>query len=68
MSGGEEVPNVTDRLHEQPVSGEARLHGHRRPPVSMDQAHVEELERENVRLQLLVAELLMKNQQLRKAD
>ena len=68
MSGGEEVLNVPDRLHEQPDTGEARLHGHRRPPVSMDPARVEELERENVRLQLLVAELLMKNQQLRKAD
>ena len=68
MSGGEEVPNAGDRLHEQPGRGEAHLHGHRRPPASMDPARVEELERENVRLQLLVAELLMKNQQLRKAD
>ena len=41
---------------------------HRRPPRSTDPAHVEELERENVRLQLLVAELLIKNQQLRKTD
>lgn len=68
MSGGDGVPNVPDRLHEQSGSGEAQLHGHRHSPVSTDPARVEELERENVRLQLLVAELLMKNQQLRKAD
>lgn len=36
---------------------------HRKPP-----ARIEDLERENVRLQLLVAELLIKNQQLRRAE
>jgi len=68
MSGGEEVPNMPGQFHEQGGRGEAHLHGHRRPPASANPARVEELERENVRLQLLVAELLMKNQQLRKSD
>lgn len=45
-----------------------RLAPHRRPPLSVDPERVEELERENTRLQLLVAELLIKNQQLRKAQ
>lgn len=39
-----------------------------RTSAKPDSARVEELERENTRLQLLVAELLIKNQQLRKAE
>jgi hypothetical protein len=38
---------------------------HRRSPVPSDDLHLAELERENARLQRLVAELLIKNQQLR---
>lgn len=55
--------------HRQEQGRSDAMHvAHRRSPVSMDPAHVEALERENVRLQLLVAELLIKNQQLRKPD
>ena len=37
-------------------------------PGAADRARLAELESENSRLQLLVAELLIKNQQLRKAN
>ena len=36
-------------------------------PGAADPVRVAELEKENIRLQLLVAELLIKNQQLRRA-
>jgi hypothetical protein len=41
---------------------------HRRMPTNPDQLRMIELERENFRLQKLVAELLLKNQQLRKPE
>jgi hypothetical protein len=41
---------------------------HHRVPTISAQLRVAELERENSRLQRLVAELLLKNQQLRKPD
>jgi hypothetical protein len=41
---------------------------HPRPPATSDSARIAELEYENARLQRLVAELLLKNQQLRKCD
>jgi hypothetical protein len=41
---------------------------HLRPPATSDSARIAELEYENARLQRLVAELLLKNQQLRKCD
>lgn len=63
-----EIPIDVRDNSEADRQNEAVRSMHRRPPVSTDPARVEELERENVRLQLLVAELLMKNQQLRKAD
>ena len=53
---------------EEKRAGSERHTHHRRPPLSSDLARVEELDRENIRLQLLVAELLIKNQQLRKSD
>lgn len=40
----------------------------RRNPLDSDKHRIAELERENARLQKLVAELLLKNQQLRKPD
>ncbi len=50
------------------LSDDADLPYQSRSSVKTDSARVEELERENARLQLLVAELLLKNQQLRKAE
>jgi hypothetical protein len=41
---------------------------YRRMPANLDQNRIVELERENSRLQKLVAELLLKNQQLRKPE
>jgi hypothetical protein len=41
---------------------------HRHAPNGMTAARITELEGENLRLQRLVAELLIKNQQLRKRD
>ena len=41
---------------------------HRRMPPNPEQQRIGELERENSRLQKLVAELLLKNQQLRKLE
>ncbi len=41
---------------------------YRRMPANPDQNRIVELERENSRLQKLVAELLLKNQQLRKPE
>jgi hypothetical protein len=41
---------------------------HHRAPTISTQHRIAELERENSRLQRLVAELLLKNQQLRKPD
>ena len=41
---------------------------HRHAPSAMTAARITELEVENLRLQRLVAELLIKNQQLRKRD
>ena len=67
MSGGNEqiTPDIPlGQLGEH----SAIQNPHRRPPTGTDPAHVAELERENIRLQLLVAELLIKNQQLRKSD
>jgi hypothetical protein len=47
------------------LEGEGHISRHRLLGVNTD-ARVQELEIENQRLQLLVAELLLKNQQLRK--
>jgi hypothetical protein len=41
---------------------------HRRPPIANCDDRIAELEIENSRLHRLVAELLIKNQQLRKPD
>ncbi|HMH15618.1 MAG TPA: hypothetical protein VK578_21135 [Edaphobacter sp.] len=41
---------------------------YRKMPVRHDEHRIVELERENSRLQKLVAELLLKNQQLRKPE
>jgi len=41
---------------------------HRRPPIANYDDRIAELEIENSRLHRLVAELLIKNQQLRKPD
>jgi hypothetical protein len=68
MNSRNELPNVTNNDQELRSQIESNRAMHRRPPISTDPAHVEELERENVRLQLLVAELLIKNQQLRRVD
>ena len=55
---------VTESTEEKRAMNDAsHAAQHSRPP-----AHTEDLERENIRLQLLVAELLIKNQQLRKTD
>jgi hypothetical protein len=48
--------------------GSAMAAMYRRTPVSADQHRIFELERENSRLQKLVAELLLKNQQLRRPE
>jgi hypothetical protein len=48
--------------------GSAMAARHRRMPPNPEQQRIGELERENSRLQKLVAELLLKNQQLRKLE
>ena len=67
MNRYKEPPSVT-RNDQEPSSQEVIQSMHRRQPNGTDPARVEELERENARLQMLVAELLIKNQQLRRAD
>ena len=61
-------PPSTTRNDQEPGSQDVIQSMHRRQPNSTDPARIEELERENVRLQLLVAELLIKNHQLRTAE
>ncbi|GGA59232.1 hypothetical protein GCM10011507_08270 [Edaphobacter acidisoli] len=64
-----ELPTVAGATQEKHAAHETpHAHYHRSPQARTDPAHIEELERENTRLQLLVAELLIKNQQLRKAE
>ncbi len=68
MTHADEVPN---RTHEPKESSFQRgTAGHMRHsfPGAADPARIAELESENSRLQLLVAELLIKNQQLRRVD
>ena len=48
--------------------GSAMPASYRRMPPNPEQQKIVELERENSRLQKLVAELLLKNQQLRKPE
>jgi hypothetical protein len=59
-SGSDENPPPADV--NSPV---VNMHG---MPTSSDQLKLVELERENSRLQKLVAELLLKNQQLRRPE
>ena len=66
MSDELQVP--TEHPAENQAMPDPFLGAHRRAPLSgTDSTRIAELEKENQRLQLLVAELLIKNQQLRKA-
>ncbi len=51
-----------------PIHASVGLGVEHRGLVHQDKHRIAELERENIRLQALVAELLLKNQQLRKPD
>jgi hypothetical protein len=65
MTYADEVPTRTREHRESAIQ-----RGSMRQSLSgaADPARIAELESENNRLQLLVAELLIKNQQLRKTD
>lgn len=63
----EQAVAAQDYLREHVPNEGTRIAAHRRPQTGTDAERIEELERENARLQLLVAELLIKNQQLRKS-
>lgn len=65
----EELQTHSERSAENEAMPDPFLGADRRAPFrGKDSARIAELEEENQRLQLLVAELLIKNQQLRKAD
>jgi hypothetical protein len=68
MTYADEVPTRTREHRESAIQRGSG--GSMRQSLSgvADPARIAELESENNRLQLLVAELLIKNQQLRKAD
>lgn len=68
MSRPAETPISSNHQGEAAAVNKAARATHSRPPASTDPVRIEALERENVRLQLLVAELLMKNQRLRKDE
>lgn len=67
MNRYKEPPSAT-RNDQEPSSQEVIQSMHRLQPIGTDPARIEELERENARLQLLVAELLIKNHQLRTSE
>ena len=54
--------------HAPPIHASTGIGVESRGFVHQDKHRIAELERENTRLQALVAELLLKNQQLRKPD
>jgi hypothetical protein len=60
--------NEADALPVLPTHVPPHHTRHPRPPSTSESARIAELEYENARLQRLVAELLLKNQQLRKCD
>jgi hypothetical protein len=60
--------NEADALPVLPAHVPPHHARHPRPATTPDSVRIAELEYENARLQRLVAELLLKNQQLRKSD
>jgi len=68
MNSYKEPPSPTNNDQETRGQNESLRSMHRHQSNGSDPARIDELERENVRLQMLVAELLIKNQQLRRAD
>jgi hypothetical protein len=66
MNEFDTIPITTGETARSASRGDSSLSMHRQPYATNDNSRLAELEIENSRLHRLVAELLIKNQQLRK--